>query len=99
RLHRCALCPYTTLFRSLLVYGVAFFAVQATAVSEAGVWPVVLAATVSAFIGSYAGSRYLKKIRHEWVQALTAVMLGLVGLGLARDRKSTRLNSSHVKSS
>ncbi|TNF34855.1 MAG: sulfite exporter TauE/SafE family protein [Gammaproteobacteria bacterium] len=67
----------------LLVYGVAFFAVQASAVSEAGVWPVVLAATVSAFIGSYAGSRYLKKVRHEWVQALTAVMLGLVGIGLA----------------
>ncbi len=67
----------------LLVYGVGFFALQASAVSQAGVWPVVLAATVCAFAGSYAGSRYLKKVRNSVVQVITAVLLALVGAGLA----------------
>lgn len=67
----------------LAVYGAGFFALQATAVSEAGVWTVVLAATVCAFAGSYAGSRYLKKVRNSVVQGITAVLLALVGLGLA----------------
>ncbi|MDP2823292.1 MAG: hypothetical protein Q8O52_11545 [Sulfuritalea sp.] len=44
---------------------------------------VVLAATLSAFIGAYAGKRLLKKLTLRFVELTVAAMMVLIGGGLA----------------
>lgn len=44
--------------------------------------PLLTVATLSAFIGSYAGSRWLKKITLHTVQRLVSALLALVGIAL-----------------
>lgn len=66
----------------LLVYGATF---------QAGGWSVlqgdgarlVLAATLSAFVGTYAGKRLLKKVTLRFVELTVAAMMVLIGGGLA----------------
>lgn len=66
----------------LTVYGAAF---------QAGGWAVlqgeggglVLAATLSAFLGAYAGKRLLKKVTLRFVELTVAALMVLVGTGLA----------------
>ncbi|HND88947.1 MAG TPA: TSUP family transporter, partial [Saprospiraceae bacterium] len=43
-------------------------------------WPLLLAATVSAFAGAYLGARHLKKVTLGAVQTLTTAMLLLIAL-------------------
>lgn len=45
-------------------------------------WPLVVAASVSAFIGAYFGSRLLKKITIRSIQVVVSVLLVVVALGL-----------------
>ena len=45
-------------------------------------WPLVIAATVSAFIGAYFGSKLLKKITIRSIQVVVSVLLVVVSLGL-----------------
>jgi len=45
-------------------------------------WTLVIAASVSAFIGAYFGSKILKKLTIRGVQVLVSVLLVLVSLGL-----------------
>lgn len=60
-------------------------AVYASRFSKSGLienFPLVIAATLSAFVGAYAGSRLLSKITIEIVQAIVTVMLVLLSVAL-----------------
>ena len=45
-------------------------------------WPLVIAASVSAFVGAYFGSKLLKKIMIRSIQVVVSVLLVMVSLGL-----------------
>ena len=45
-------------------------------------WPLVIAASVSAFVGAYLGSRMLKKITIKSIQVMVSLLLVVVSLGL-----------------
>jgi len=45
-------------------------------------WPLVIAASVSAFVGAYFGTKLLKKITIRAIQVAVSVMLVVVSLGL-----------------
>ena len=45
-------------------------------------WPLVIAASVSAFIGAYFGSRLLKKVTIRAIQIVVSVLLVVVSFGL-----------------
>jgi uncharacterized membrane protein YfcA len=45
-------------------------------------WPLVIAASVSAFVGSYLGSKLLKKITIRSIQIVVSILLVAVSLGL-----------------
>lgn len=45
-------------------------------------WPLVIAASVSAFIGAYFGSKLLKKITIRSIQIVVSILLVAVSLGL-----------------
>ena len=66
----------------LLVYGISFYATK-----FAGVAPdmggLILAATLAAFMGSFIGTRLLKKVTLRTVQIIVGVMLIVVGVGMA----------------
>jgi len=67
----------------LLVYGVVYFAVSASRTSEGGVRPMLVAAAcLAAFIGSFVGSRLIKKITLASLRIGVAVLLIFSGLAL-----------------
>lgn len=66
----------------LIVYGVAFYA-DRLALLQPGIVPLVIAATLSAFAGSFIGSRLIEKVTIAAVQKLVGAMLILLGIGLA----------------
>lgn len=67
----------------LLVYGFTFLGAQFSALQEQGIGGLLLAATLSAFAGSYAGKRLLKKVTLEAVQRVVAAALLLFSVALA----------------
>lgn len=64
----------------LLVYGSSLYAVHTKVLSDTG--GLVLAATVSAFLGAYIGKELLKKVTLRMVQIVVGVMLVCLGLGM-----------------
>lgn len=66
----------------LAVYGLSTLTADFAAVPS-GAEGVVAAATLSAFLGAYAGARLLKKITLRAIQILVAALMIVVGLGLA----------------
>jgi uncharacterized membrane protein YfcA len=46
-------------------------------------WPLVTAASLSAFAGAYFGKKLLRKITIKSIQAVVSLLLILVSLGLA----------------
>jgi len=66
----------------LAVYGAVFYTASFSQIGG-NVWGMVMAATVFAFIGSFAGSRLVKKVTLRTVQYIVGIMLVGVGLGLA----------------
>jgi hypothetical protein len=65
----------------LLVYGLAFYTTS-FAQLESGVFGLVLAATLAAFVGAVLGRRWLKKVTLRTVQVIVGVGLILLGFGL-----------------
>lgn len=65
----------------LLVYGLSFYSANFAIAS--GMGGLVLAATLAAFVGSFIGTRLMKKVTLRTVQMIVGVMLILVGAGLA----------------
>jgi uncharacterized membrane protein YfcA len=61
----------------MIVYGVGIFER-----SHAVEWPLVIAASVSAFAGAYFGARVLKKVTIRAVQLSVSILLVLVATGL-----------------
>jgi hypothetical protein len=45
-------------------------------------WPLVITASLAAFIGAYAGSRLLQKITIRFIQLIVSILLVVVSLGL-----------------
>src|SRR5688572_31742524 len=80
---RSTLFPYTTLFRSLLVYA----AVAASALAGAGAGSLAASSAPLATAVEAGGLAEL-----SWVVRAGAA---IAALGVLLDRKSTRLNSSH----
>ncbi|MDH3243424.1 MAG: sulfite exporter TauE/SafE family protein [Saprospiraceae bacterium] len=66
----------------LLIYGAAFYSHRFEYV-ESGLIPLVVAASLSAFAGAYAGRQILKKVTFRSIQILIGILLILVGSGLA----------------
>src|SRR5699024_12847761 len=86
---RCTLFPYTTLFRSA-VGGPAHAHFAGAVGGEVGIEPAVLGFQASDLIGLAGGGRGGQfRVQHAPV----------AGEPAAADRKSTRLNSSHVSTS
>jgi len=68
-------------FTRLLVYGVSFYALRFQLIdSEIG--GLVAVATLSAFAGSFLGSRMVMKVTLHTVQIVVGVMLIGVGVGM-----------------
>jgi hypothetical protein len=63
------------------VYGMSFYTSRFAEID--GLWPLVLAATLAAFIGAFMGTRLLKKITYGAIQLIVGIMLVVIGLGMA----------------
>src|SRR5690606_42098466 len=87
--------PYTTLFRSLGSLGVAVVGLLALAVGRVLRWPALVAGLGSLGLGTL-GSRALSELVTRANEGNT-ISEGRRLAMLTTDRKSTRLNSSHVK--
>jgi uncharacterized membrane protein YfcA len=66
----------------LLVYGLSFYAGTLTLIAP-GMRGLILAATLAAFVGSFVGTRLIKKITLHTIQIIVGVMLIVVGAGIA----------------
>ncbi|MBN1129801.1 MAG: sulfite exporter TauE/SafE family protein [Chitinispirillaceae bacterium] len=66
----------------LLVYGLAFYTTRFDLITGDMQW-LIVAATLSAFAGAFAGKRLLKKVSIDSVQKIVGVMLVIIGTGLA----------------
>lgn len=65
----------------LFIYGLTFHLAQVRDVGLA-MSNLVIAATLSAFVGAFIGSRMLKKITLKTVQLIIGCMLAVIGLGM-----------------
>lgn len=66
----------------LAVYGAGFYA-SSFAELRGDVAPVVATAILAAFLGAYMGTKLLEKVTLRFVQAVVAVMMAVIGGGLA----------------
>ncbi len=66
----------------LTLYGMSFYNAQ-FAMLPPGIWILILASTVAAFLGAFFGERMMKKVILHTTQVLIGVMLIIVGLGMA----------------
>lgn len=69
-------------FARLLVYGLSFYTTTFAKVAPS-MGGLIITATLAAFIGSFIGSRLMKKVTLRTVQIIVGVMLIGVGAGLA----------------
>ncbi len=77
-----AVCGFTVDIVRLIVYSAAFYTANFVQIGG-DIWRLVLLAIVFAFIGSFVGSRLVKKVTLHTVQYVVGVMLLIVGVGLA----------------
>jgi len=77
-----AVCGFTVDIVRLIVYSTTFYTANFDQING-DIWRLVLLAIVFAFIGSFVGSRLVKKVTLRTVQYVVGVMLAVVGVGLA----------------
>jgi len=65
----------------MIVYGFSFYTSKFADLR--GIWGLVLAATLAAFVGSFMGARLLKKITLDVIQVIVGILLVIVGTGIA----------------
>jgi uncharacterized membrane protein YfcA len=65
----------------LFIYGLSFHLAEVRSLSSA-MGNLLIAATLSAFLGAFIGSRMLRKITLKTVQLIVGIMLAIVGLGM-----------------
>lgn len=65
----------------LLVYGLSFYTSRFADLD--GIWALVLAATVAAFLGAFMGKRLIKSITLSAIQFIVGLLLAIIGLGMA----------------
>ena len=66
----------------LLVYGLSIYTATSAKVAP-GMSGLILVATLAAFVGSFIGTRLMKKVTLRTVQIIVGVMLIVVGIGMA----------------
>lgn len=66
----------------LVIYGATFFGQDFMVLQEQGVIGLIAAGSLSAFIGSFAGARLLKKMTLRALQKMIAIMLFLLAIAL-----------------
>lgn len=66
----------------LIVYGSTFLIKDITVFQQSGMQTLLLAGTLSAFVGSYAGKYLFEKVTSKSIQVIVAVMLLTMGLAL-----------------
>jgi uncharacterized protein len=66
----------------LLVYGITLYSTHFSIIGSEIRW-LVIAATISAFLGAILGKQLLKKVTLRTVQIIVGVLLIVIGLGLA----------------
>ncbi len=77
-----AVCSLAVDLARTALYSATFIRRDARALADSGDLPLVAAAIVSAFVGSFVGSRLVKKITIDSLRVVIAVALMLVGLSL-----------------
>lgn len=77
-----AVCGFTVDIVRLIVYSATFYTANFAQING-DIWRLVLLAIVFAFIGSFVGSRLVKKVTLRTVQYVVGIMLAVVGVGLA----------------
>ncbi|MBL8876162.1 MAG: sulfite exporter TauE/SafE family protein [Phycisphaerae bacterium] len=78
-----AVCGVLVDIARLIVYGVTYFTVTASHAAQGGVRPMLVAAAcLAAFVGSFVGSRLIKKITLESLRIGVAILLIVSGLAL-----------------
>jgi len=65
----------------MIVYGLSFYATKFADLH--GIWGLVLAATLAAFVGSFMGAQLLKKITLDAIQVIVGILLVILGTGIA----------------
>ena len=75
-------CAVITDLTRLLVYGVAFFHDWSVEL-DSGIGGLVIAASMAAFLGTFIGSRLIKKITMRLIQLIVGVMMLALGMGIA----------------
>lgn len=65
----------------MLVYGLSFYTSKFADLG--GIWPLVMAATLAAFLGAFMGKRLVKTITLGAIQLLIGIMMVIIGLGMA----------------
>jgi len=75
-------CAVLVDFSRLIVYGVSFYSRGFNTLSDHGGIELIFIATIAAFLGSFVGSRLLKKITMDAIKYLVGAMLILLAIAL-----------------
>jgi hypothetical protein len=77
------ICAVVVDVSRLVAYGAAVFEGHFDTLVEDGNLMLIIVATLSAFVGSFVGTRWLKRVTMHLVQSAVGVMLLVLGCGLA----------------
>ena len=81
-----AVCAFMVDVSRLMVYGVTFFSDDFTDVSGGNSFALVGVATIAAFVGTYASSRFLKQVTMKVIRQVVGIMLVAIGIALGLGR-------------